>query len=185
MLLVGHSRPASGGEHHLSHYWEMQFLQQRRRALLHGAKVGVAAVQMAKLYEAAAALTKEAAAAAIAGRLQRGEAVTTERMQEQIRAGYARIADQVLAENGLAGETAALQAELAAVPQRIVERWDEIRAICAGVPSPEQLTGVLRLAGGPATIAELGVEPELLQTSLEVALYVRNRYTIIRLHQWL
>ncbi|WP_167388002.1 iron-containing alcohol dehydrogenase [Paenibacillus ferrarius] len=37
MLLVGHSRPASGAEHHLSHYWEMVLLQQRRRALLHGA----------------------------------------------------------------------------------------------------------------------------------------------------
>ncbi|MBO7744780.1 sn-glycerol-1-phosphate dehydrogenase [Paenibacillus sp. MWE-103] len=50
MLLVGHSRPASGGEHHLSHHWEMAYLKEGRRQLLHGAKVGVAAVMLAKLY---------------------------------------------------------------------------------------------------------------------------------------
>ncbi|EES73796.1 putative sn-glycerol-1-phosphate dehydrogenase, partial [Paenibacillus sp. oral taxon 786 str. D14] len=42
MLLFGQSHPASGAEHHLSHYWEMEYLRQGRRALLHGAKVGVA-----------------------------------------------------------------------------------------------------------------------------------------------
>ncbi|MFC4810898.1 sn-glycerol-1-phosphate dehydrogenase [Paenibacillus sp. GCM10023250] len=50
MLLVGHSRPASGGEHHLSHHWEMAYLAEGRRQLLHGAKVGVAAVMLARLY---------------------------------------------------------------------------------------------------------------------------------------
>ncbi|WP_219838426.1 sn-glycerol-1-phosphate dehydrogenase [Paenibacillus sp. R14(2021)] len=50
MLLVGHSRPASGGEHHLSHHWEMAYIQEGRRQLLHGAKVGVASVMLAKRY---------------------------------------------------------------------------------------------------------------------------------------
>lgn len=50
MLLVGHSRPASGGEHHLSHHWEMAYIAEGRRQLLHGAKVGVASVMLAKLY---------------------------------------------------------------------------------------------------------------------------------------
>ncbi|NBD26490.1 sn-glycerol-1-phosphate dehydrogenase [Paenibacillus glycinis] len=50
MLLVGHSRPASGGEHHLSHHWEMAYLKEGRRQLLHGAKVGVACALLAKLY---------------------------------------------------------------------------------------------------------------------------------------
>ncbi|WP_308635507.1 sn-glycerol-1-phosphate dehydrogenase [Paenibacillus silvisoli] len=50
MLLVGHSRPASGGEHHLSHHFEMAYLKEGRRQLLHGAKVGVASVLLAGLY---------------------------------------------------------------------------------------------------------------------------------------
>ncbi|MBW8349483.1 sn-glycerol-1-phosphate dehydrogenase [Bacillus sp. IITD106] len=50
MLLFGQSHPASGGEHHLSHYWEMEFLQNNRRQVLHGAKVGVSSVLLANLY---------------------------------------------------------------------------------------------------------------------------------------
>jgi glycerol-1-phosphate dehydrogenase [NAD(P)+] len=50
MLLFGQSHPASGAEHHLSHYWEMAFLREGRRAVLHGAKVGVACAEISHLY---------------------------------------------------------------------------------------------------------------------------------------
>lgn len=50
MLLLGHSHPASGAEHHLSHYWEMAYIRLGKRQLLHGAKVGVACVQISRLY---------------------------------------------------------------------------------------------------------------------------------------
>ncbi|QGQ46465.1 sn-glycerol-1-phosphate dehydrogenase [Metabacillus sediminilitoris] len=51
MLLVGHSSPASGGEHHLSHYWEMEFLKQGRAQVLHGAKVAVSAQLILEVYK--------------------------------------------------------------------------------------------------------------------------------------
>jgi len=50
MLLFGQSHPASGAEHHLSHYWEMAFHRSGRRQLLHGSKVGVACGLIADLY---------------------------------------------------------------------------------------------------------------------------------------
>ncbi|WP_313731990.1 sn-glycerol-1-phosphate dehydrogenase [Cohnella nanjingensis] len=50
MLLFGQSHPASGAEHHLSHYWEMECIRQGRKQLLHGAKVGVACIEISKLY---------------------------------------------------------------------------------------------------------------------------------------
>ncbi|MFG6149353.1 sn-glycerol-1-phosphate dehydrogenase [Halobacillus sp. B23F22_1] len=51
MLLLDFSRPASGGEHHLSHYWEMDLLQKDAPQLLHGAKVGIAASIITDLYK--------------------------------------------------------------------------------------------------------------------------------------
>ena len=51
MLLFGQSHPASGGEHHLSHYWEMEFLKQGRPAVLHGAKVSVATILLSEIYK--------------------------------------------------------------------------------------------------------------------------------------
>lgn len=50
ILLFGQSHSASGAEHHLSHYWEMEYIRTGRRQLLHGAKVGVACAQISALY---------------------------------------------------------------------------------------------------------------------------------------
>ncbi|UFT99769.1 sn-glycerol-1-phosphate dehydrogenase [Radiobacillus kanasensis] len=51
MLLLNYSRPASGGEHHLSHYWEMDLLKREEKQMLHGAKVGVATAIIVELYK--------------------------------------------------------------------------------------------------------------------------------------
>jgi len=51
MLYVDHSRPASGAEHHLSHYWEQAFLEAGKQQVLHGEKVAVATVMIADLYK--------------------------------------------------------------------------------------------------------------------------------------
>ncbi|CAM4063427.1 sn-glycerol-1-phosphate dehydrogenase [Paenibacillus alkaliterrae] len=50
MLLFGQSHSASGSEHHLSHFWEMEYIRLGKRQLLHGAKVGVACAEISKLY---------------------------------------------------------------------------------------------------------------------------------------
>ncbi|MGI6254133.1 MAG: sn-glycerol-1-phosphate dehydrogenase [Acutalibacter sp.] len=54
MGLVGNSRPASGAEHHMAHYWEMDALRRGEEHPLHGNAVGAAAVISASLYELAA-----------------------------------------------------------------------------------------------------------------------------------
>ncbi|WP_035177251.1 sn-glycerol-1-phosphate dehydrogenase [Alkalihalobacterium bogoriense] len=51
MLLFGQSHPASGAEHHLSHYWEMEFIKQNKRQVLHGAKVAVSTQIILDLYQ--------------------------------------------------------------------------------------------------------------------------------------
>ena len=51
MQVLDHSRPASGAEHHLSHYWEMKLLERNQRQLLHGAKVAAAAAIITDLYK--------------------------------------------------------------------------------------------------------------------------------------
>ena len=51
MSYVGNSRPASGSEHHLSHYFEMMFQFEGKEPVLHGAKVGIATVITMKLRE--------------------------------------------------------------------------------------------------------------------------------------
>lgn len=51
MALVGVSRPASGAEHMLSHYWEMDFIARGKFPELHGVKVGIATPIIAEVFE--------------------------------------------------------------------------------------------------------------------------------------
>ena len=51
MGLVGNSRPASGAEHHLAHYWEIYALANGIEHPLHGNSVGVGTVVSASIYE--------------------------------------------------------------------------------------------------------------------------------------
>lgn len=50
MGMVGNSRPASGAEHHLAHYWEMDALAKGLPHALHGNAVGAATPVIARLY---------------------------------------------------------------------------------------------------------------------------------------
>ena len=53
MGMVGVSRPASGAEHQMAHYWEMDALRRGEEHPLHGNAVGVGPVLAASLYEMA------------------------------------------------------------------------------------------------------------------------------------
>jgi len=54
MGLVGVSRPASGTEHQIAHYWEVKAIEAGQKHALHGNAVGVGTVVTAMLYDLAA-----------------------------------------------------------------------------------------------------------------------------------
>ncbi|MFA9560072.1 sn-glycerol-1-phosphate dehydrogenase [Evansella sp. AB-rgal1] len=51
MLVMGQSHPASGAEHHLSHFWEMDFIRNNKPQVLHGAKVSISCYLIADFYK--------------------------------------------------------------------------------------------------------------------------------------
>ncbi len=120
MLDFGETRPASGYEHHVSHFWEMKLLREGRHSVFHGAKVGVAVLASAGVYESLRSLSKQEVEARLKVRRwqQAGE-------EAVIRAGYGPLADQVIAIQqpflGMSDE------QYAALRDRIVARWDDLR----------------------------------------------------------
>jgi len=171
------SRPASGSEHHVSHYWETMHLLHGQPAMLHGAKVGVGAVLMAQAYARLRALSREDAA----GRLSATPDPATEAERDAIRRGYGPIADEVIGAQGdllpLAPDRwARLQAD-------ILAHWDAIQAIAAAVPAPETLAALLRAAGAPFEPAELGLTAAEVDDGLRYSHYIRDRFTIRRLER--
>lgn len=175
MLDFGSSRPASGAEHHYSHYWEMMLLQQGRPAILHGAKVGVATALVADLYARLRCLSREQAsdlleASTLPGREQEAAA---------IRAAYGDLADDIMSEhkNFLNLDEAGYDA----LKHKILGNWNEIQAIAAQVPPPEQIIAWLAEVGGPTTAADLGFTPEEQALAAANGHYLRDRFTMRKL----
>lgn len=69
MVIAGNSRPASGAEHHMSHYLEMDFLRRGKPIPLHGVKVGLGTLVSLHMYKRIAGLTEEFAGKAQAAAL--------------------------------------------------------------------------------------------------------------------
>ena len=50
MAICGNSRPASGSEHHLSHFLEMDFVRRGEKIPMHGIKVAIGTLVSVTLY---------------------------------------------------------------------------------------------------------------------------------------
>ncbi len=175
MLDFGTSRPASGAEHHASHYWEMKRLKEHGTIMLHGAQVGYALTLVAKQYAKIRALSRKEAM----DRLEAAALPSRDAEVANIRAGYGEMADDVvkdalpfldLTEEGFD-----------AVKYRIADHWDDIQAAAAKVPVPEVIAGYLRKVGAPASAEELGLAPDDVAPGFEYGHYLRNRFTVVKL----
>lgn len=175
MLDFGESRPASGAEHHTSHYWEMKLLSEGRPAILHGAKVGVATVMVAQLYDRVRALSREEVSDLLEAAIwpPRDEEIAL------IRAAYGDLADGVIADHKAFLDIGLEKVE--ALKRTILDHWSEIQAIAAQVPPAATVADLLRRAGGPATAAELGFDDAERDLGFDNGHYLRNRFTARKL----
>jgi glycerol-1-phosphate dehydrogenase [NAD(P)+] len=141
MLLFGQSHPASGGEHHLSHFWEMEFLRQKKSQVLHGAKVGVSTPLLANLY-------KSKCVALLEGNINdidQSESITNLEIFTKIK-----------------------------------ENREEIIANVKALPDSIQLQELVRRAGGATMPQQLGIDDELVNSSLHKAHHLRDRFTLLK-----
>ena len=143
MLDFGETRPASGYEHHISHFWEMKLLREGRHAVLHGAKVGVAVRISAQRYDAIRAMSRAEAL----GRLSRFSPPSRAAQEQLIRDAYGPIADQIIPIQAPFLDLTASDYER--LLQKIIAGWDAIQQIAATVPPDSEILGWLRRAGGP------------------------------------
>jgi glycerol-1-phosphate dehydrogenase [NAD(P)+] len=178
MVDFGTSQPASGAEHHLSHYWEMKLLQDGKPAILHGAKVGVATVHAARRYQALRQMTR----LQLVDRLAQLTLPDREDEIEQIRDGYGPVADQVIPIQSPFLDLT--EAEFSNLKQRVVDLWDTIQEIARDVPPPQKIVDLLAQAGGPTDTSSLGLEESYLPAGLKYAHYLRNNFTMNKL-SWL
>lgn len=179
MLEFGDSRPASGAEHHIGHYWEMKLIIEGRPALLHGAEVGVATIFAARRYARLRQISRAEAAALLKAR----QMPTVDQMLAEIQQGYGLVADRIRTiQAPLLNMTAA---DLERLKSRILDSWDEIQTVATQVPAPEQIESWLAAVDGPTTPSMLDLSEAETRLALNTAHYLRDRFTINRLFFWL
>lgn len=174
MSLYGNSRPASGCEHHMSHYWEMMFEQAGKRPVPHGTQVGVGTVLVLKLAEKLRStaldfnVVREAA-----------KAYSQTEWEKEIRRAYGPAAEGVIAmENQVKkNETASRLARI----DVIEAHWDEIIALLAALPSSSKIMKLLRSLESPCLPKEISVDEWLLKDTFLYCKEVRARYTLLQM----
>jgi glycerol-1-phosphate dehydrogenase [NAD(P)+] len=176
MLDFGDTRPASGAEHHASHYWEMKLLQENRPAILHGAKVGVATIHIVEQYAALRQMSRQE----MRDRLEAACLPDREQELAHIRQGYTGdLAEGVIREHKAFLDLS--EEGFDQVKQRIVEQWDAIQALAAKVPPPEQVVSYLREAGAATDGTMLGLDSDEIKLGFQYGHYLRNRFTVTKL----
>lgn len=170
MQMVGNSRPASGAEHHLSHFWEMEVDNPHTDAL-HGEKVAVGTALMTSKYHALEKVLREGSFTAS----------PWEKVREKKMA-------QVEAVFGRAGILPAIREEndpelLEGVdPEEIKMHADQIAKVLAQMPSKEEMDQLLTAGGCPKSTEDIGLSGEeaFVRESEELSPFVRRRLTLNR-----
>ena len=174
MSLYGNSRPASGCEHHMSHYWEMMFEQAGKRPVPHGTQVGVGTVLILKLVEQLLQTDVDFNAARAAAK-----SYDPAKWEKQIHAAYGPAADGVIAMEAKAQKNEPI-AHLRRI-DAMEAHWDEIKALLVALPSAEQIESILRSLGSPSLPYEIGVDRGMLKNTFLYCKEVRTRYTILQM----
>ena len=162
MSFVKNSRPASGTEHILSHFWECKKLLEGKLSDYHGKKVGVATLLVTKKYSEFYNRTS------IKCKKENTD-------WQDVYAHYGELKDEVIKLNTPDTITDSVD------PKVIEEKWEEIRKIIASVPSYEQIYSAMKRAGCATTCEEIGVSKALEEEGFKYHPYMRRRMTLLRL----
>ncbi len=174
MSLYGNSRPASGCEHHMSHYWETIFAQRGERPVPHGTQVSVGTVLILKAVEELLHTPVDFEKARAAAR-----AYDPAAWEETMHKAYGPAAPGVIEmeyrakKNECAGRLARIDA--------IETNWQQIQALLKALPSSESIMKILRGLSSPCLPAQIHVDKQLLKDTFLYCKEIRARYTILQL----
>lgn len=164
MAYVGSSRPASGSEHHLSHYFEIVGLERGEDYLPHGIDVCFSAIETAKVREKLIAIDDISAYEYNFDRTD---------YESNIRRIYGSIADEVIA---LQNKMRWYDIDRVSIYK---EKWAEIKAILSDCPHSAEMLALCEKVGlDYATYTSLYGEDKIADAVL-YAKDLKDRYSVL------
>ncbi len=166
MAYVGNSRPASGSEHHLAHFFEVVGILKKEPYFLHGIDVAYSAVWVQKLRDRILALEE----------LPESWSFRRNDWVRKIQEVYGAAADGVIA----------LQDRMGWYEKNWLElyrsKWPEIKAVLAEAPSVTELIRYLQSVDLDVRCFEQQYSEEKLENAVFYAKDLKDRYTVLWLY---
>ena len=163
MAFVGNSRPASGSEHHLSHYFEIVGILRDEPYFMHGTDVVYSSVYTQRIREQLLAMDAPKA----------NVPLSRETWEENIRAIYGAIADSVIA---LQEKMGWYREDRTGV---YAEKWAEIREVLCEAPDEKAMLGYLASVGLDLAEFDAMYGKEKIDGALKFAKDLKDRYSVL------
>ena len=173
MAEFGRSDPASGGEHHIAHIWEMMFQWEEKEGLFHGSAVGVAALMEAVWYEKLRKLSETE----VEELLETVPVPPADIQKSRIRSTLPKIAEELIESEPFYLQLADPEVHKK-VRLNILNRWDEIQIAASHVPPEHEVRLLLEQVGGAVNGVDLGLTEKQVREGMEFGHYLRERFSI-------
>ncbi|MGB9858076.1 MAG: sn-glycerol-1-phosphate dehydrogenase [Dictyoglomaceae bacterium] len=175
MATVGSSRPASGAEHHIAHY--LEFLNYE---IFHGIKVGISTLYVINLYERIFKLDLDNTDRYLDYRIE------IDQWKEEIKKVFPKNSERIVRENLERIKKFNDPFFRKELLERIKLNRDKIYGIVENlsIKKKEIIRAFDKLGFSPKP-EDWGIRKEDIQRAIQYALYIRDRFTILTLYQFL
>lgn len=172
MQMAGSTWPVSGAEHMAAHLWDMKD-PERKRDSLHGEEVGVALVLVTEHYKK---LEKAIRHGLVKVRSDSARGLEMGLLEKTF--PDTEVLEGVLADND---PNPLDEIDL----EKLEDQLDQIRDLIHDLPESYEIVQKLNEAGCVTRPEAIGLTPEMIENTLRVSPYVRNRVTLLRLEKLL
>lgn len=174
MSFVGNSRPASGSEHHLAHYFEMKFLFEDREPVFHGRKVGMLTNVTLKLREMLLNYDINFDKAIVDAR-----SFDINKWEKDINAIFKETSDEII-EISNRDKTTSIDKRIERI-NIIKENINSIKDVLKEAPTSYEIEEILKNVGAPYKLKDIKVRDDEIVDAICFAKEIRTRYTILTL----
>lgn len=174
ILIVGHTRPVASNEHSMAHYWEMMKLLADKEPPGHGISVGVATIYCLKFYELY--LKYDMSKVSLEKALQKR--MTQAEKEKLIVDTYTeKIGRALIKDNDDYYLTATEQARRF---KALVDNHKSLQETLSFLPNCDEMIEQYNALGYDWHAESIGIDFEMLRTSLLYAKEYRARYTVFK-----
>lgn len=167
MTLAGSSAPASGGEHLVSHFFDMREAVTGRPAELHGLQVALGIILSASCYRILADLERED-------------------LKNRAQTSFQEDADRIPAVWGDLAPTVEKfffkkREQILQMDERLPREWSRVKGLCRDVRPPDFYADRMRRTGFPLTLEAMNLRPDEFRLAALNARTIRERITVLDL----